>query len=169
MNQTSSRKLDPYLQLIGGLYLILQKICKEGLMYIENVVENPRESGEFSILGNYDIANEPVYLFACDALRLMATGNLNANELGQYMFSYRRTTEFNDEQKCMSEVARLTLLASLQGYSPADSIEFGRQGIPAVIKPSFSEMKKFIAEITARPKASLDVRLGSFFDSIGAP
>lgn len=169
MNQISSRKLDPHLQLIGELYLVLEKIRKEGLLSVEEDVENPRESKLFGTLGDYDIANEPVYIFACDVLRLMVAGNMNAAEMGQYMFAYRRTTELNDEQQSMFEVARLTLLASLEGHRPSVSIEFGRHGIPAGIKPSSKELEDLIQAITDRSKESVEARLDKFFDSIGAP
>ena len=169
MNQTSSRKLDPHLQLIGGLYLVLEAIRKEGHMSVDKDAENPRASKKFSALGDYDIANEPVYLFVCDVLKFMLVGHLNANETDKYMLAYRRTTKLNDEQESMFEVARLTLLASLEGYRPAVAIEIGRQGIPAGIKPSSSELEEFIDAMKNRDKASVEIRLNNFFDSIEAP
>ena len=51
MNQTSNRNLDPHLQLLGRLFLVLQMIRKEGLMSVEKDAENPRESKLFNALG----------------------------------------------------------------------------------------------------------------------
>ena len=69
-----------YVEVLAMLYEILAKVRKEGLMSIENDIENPDSSPIFS--------KYPVFLkdhhameFLTDYLRMMVGGNLNAFEL----------------------------------------------------------------------------------------
>lgn len=73
-----------YMDLLAMLYEILSKVRKEGLMSIENDVENPESSPIFS---KYPaIANDHHAMeFLCDYLRMMVGGNLNAFEIENLM------------------------------------------------------------------------------------
>lgn len=73
-----------YIDLLALLYEILGKIRKEGLMSIENDVENPDSSPIFS---KYPAiaADHHVVEFMCDYLRMMVGGNLNAFEIENLM------------------------------------------------------------------------------------
>ena len=66
------------------LFEVLAKVRKEGLMSIENDVENPHES---PIFGKYPaIAHDHhVMEFITDYLRMMVGGNLNALEIENLM------------------------------------------------------------------------------------
>jgi chemotaxis protein MotA len=77
-----SKKL--YVDLLAMLFEILAKVRKEGLMSIENDVENPHES---PIFGKYpDISHDHhVMEFITDYLRMMVGGNLNALEIENLM------------------------------------------------------------------------------------
>jgi len=73
-----------YVEVLAMLFEILAKVRKEGLMSIENDVENPEASPIFT--------KYPVFLhdhhameFLCDYLRMMVGGNLNAFELESLM------------------------------------------------------------------------------------
>jgi flagellar motor component MotA len=169
MNETTARTMEPHLQLLGGLFLVLEQIRKEGFMSIEGDAVNPAESKLFYAFGAHDRAYEPVYLFASDVLRLMVSGNLVSSEMSRYMDAYRITTNLAAEQISMFEVVRLSLIAALDGYAPPISVEFGRQGMPAAVKPSFKALEEFLVAIRNRPKEDLQTRLDKFFDSIGAP
>lgn len=162
--------IDPHMQLLGTLYLVLRKVRLHGLMSIEEDIERPEESEAFSGVSGYDTANEPVYTFVRDVLRLMVGGNLNSEEIARYMDAYRKTTDLSEIQTSMFEVGRLTLLAAMEGYAPQVAVEFGRQGIPAAVKPEFVELENFVREITRRPVSAerdIKARLNEFFDSIG--
>ena len=63
------------------------------------------------------------------------------------MVNYGKTTDLSKLQESLFETMRLTLVAALQGNTPRVAVEFGRQGIPAKLKPSFSELDKFIDEL----------------------
>ena len=73
-----------YVDLLAMLFEVLSKVRKEGLMSIENDVENPHESPIFS---KYPaIAHDHhVMEFITDYLRMMVGGNLNAMEIESLM------------------------------------------------------------------------------------
>jgi chemotaxis protein MotA len=75
-----------YLELMALLYDILQKARKEGLMSIENDVENPHESPLFQKYPTVG-ADHHVVEFVTDYLRMMVSGNLNAHEIESLMDS----------------------------------------------------------------------------------
>ena len=73
-----------YVDLLSMLYEVLAKVRKEGLMSVENDVENPHES---PIFGKYPAIsqNHHVMEFITDYLRMMVGGNLNALEIENLM------------------------------------------------------------------------------------
>jgi chemotaxis protein MotA len=73
-----------YMDLFSMLYEILAKVRKEGLMSIENDVDNPESSPVFS---KYPTIQHDHHIveFICDYLRLMVGGNLNAFEIENLM------------------------------------------------------------------------------------
>jgi chemotaxis protein MotA len=73
-----------YMDLLAMLFEILGKVRKEGLMSIENDIENPHDSPVFSKYPN--VAHDHhVMEFICDYLRMMVGGNLNAFEIENLM------------------------------------------------------------------------------------
>ena len=73
-----------YVDLLAMLFEVLAKVRKEGLMSIENDVENPHESPIFSKYPK--IAHDHhVMEFITDYLRMMVGGNLNAMEIENLM------------------------------------------------------------------------------------
>lgn len=73
-----------YVDLLAMLFEVLAKVRKEGLMSIENDVENPEQSPVFSkypsIAGDHHVME-----FITDYLRMMVGGNLNALEIENLM------------------------------------------------------------------------------------
>ncbi|WP_374600888.1 flagellar motor stator protein MotA [Niveibacterium sp.] len=73
-----------YVDLLAMLYEILAKVRKEGLMSIENDIENPESSAIFgkypSVTGDHHAME-----FLTDYLRMMVGGNLNAFEIENLM------------------------------------------------------------------------------------
>ena len=72
------------MELLAMLFEILQKTRKEGLMSIENDVENPHESPIFSKYPSIS-HDHHVMEFITDYLRMMVGGNLNALEIENLM------------------------------------------------------------------------------------
>jgi chemotaxis protein MotA len=73
-----------YMDLLALLYEVLAKVRKEGLMSIENDVEDPHASPLFSKYPGI-VADHHVVEFMTDYLRMMVGGNLNAFEIENLM------------------------------------------------------------------------------------
>lgn len=73
-----------YMDLLALMYEILTKIRKDGMMSVENDVENPESSPLFSkypkILSDHHLVE-----FICDYLRLMVSGNMDAFQVENLM------------------------------------------------------------------------------------
>jgi chemotaxis protein MotA len=206
-----------YMDLMALLYDILAKVRKEGLMTIENDVENPKQSPLFSKYPRI-LADHHVMEFITDYLRLMVGGNLNTFEIENLMDNEIETHHQEghvpvhavarlgdgmpafgivaavmgvvhtmgsvgkppaelgimiahalvgtflgillaygfvgplatlleqklDESTKMLQCIKVTLLASLNGYSPALAVEFGRKVLYSTERPSFAELEKHV-------------------------
>ena len=75
-----------FMELMSLLYDILQKARKEGLMAIEQDVEEPHESEVFKKYPNVG-TDHHVVEFMTDYLRMMVSGNLNSHEIEALMDS----------------------------------------------------------------------------------
>lgn len=73
-----------YLDLLALLYEILTKIRKDGMMSIENDIENPDSSPLFSKYPKI-MSDHHVLDFICDYLRLMVSGNMDAFQVENLM------------------------------------------------------------------------------------
>ena len=94
-----------YMELMALLFDILQKARKEGLMSIENDVEQPAESAifkKYAVVGS----DHHVVEFITDYLRMMVSGNLNAHEIESLMDS-EIDTHHSEEHSAVSAIARL--------------------------------------------------------------
>src|SRR6202007_611579 len=96
------------------LYDILQKARKEGLMAIENDVEEPSKSALFQKYKTVG-TDHHVIEFITDYLRMMVSGNLNAHEIESLMDSEIET----HHHEAHGPVSALTRLA---GALPAFGI-----------------------------------------------
>lgn len=94
-----------YMEMMALLYDILQKARKEGLMSIEQDVEDPHNSPVFKkypVIGH----DHHVVEFITDYLRMMVSGNLNAHEIESLMDS-EIETHHNEEHAAVAAIARL--------------------------------------------------------------
>ena len=94
-----------YMELMALLFDILQKARKEGLMSIENDVEQPSSSPIFKKYATVG-SDHHVVEFITDYLRMMVSGNLNAHEIESLMDS-EIETHHNEEHSAVSAIARL--------------------------------------------------------------
>jgi len=97
---------ERYMQLLALQYDLLQKARKEGLMAIEQDVENPHESAVFKKYPAIS-SDHHVVEFITDYLRMMVSGNLNAHEIESLMDSEIET----HHQEAHAPVAALTRVA----------------------------------------------------------
>jgi chemotaxis protein MotA len=208
---------DLYMDLMALLYDILSKVRKEGLMTIENDVEEPGKSALFTKYPKI-LADHHLLEFLTDYLRLMVGGNLNTFEIENLMDNEIETHQQEGEvpvqaiqktgdgmpafgivaavmgvvhtmasvglppaelgiliahalvgtflgillaygfigplatlleqklaeQTKILECVKVTLLASLNGYSPALAVEFGRKVLYSTERPSFTELERHV-------------------------
>lgn len=209
-----------YMELLSLLFETLSKVRKEGLMSIEQDVEEPAQSALFN---KYQLVASDHHLmeFLTDYLRMMVGGNLNAFEIENLMDNEIEThhqeahgpianmskladglpafgivaavmgvvhtmasvgkppselgemiahalvgtflgillaygfvsplanlmeTRGAEESKAY-ECIKLTLLASINGYAPALSIEFGRKCLFSTERPSFKELEDHVKKM----------------------
>ena len=94
-----------YMELLALLFDILQKARKEGLMSIENDVEDPHNSALFK---NYPTVSgdHHVVEFITDYLRMMVSGSLNSHEIESLMDS-EIDTHHAEEHAAVAAIARL--------------------------------------------------------------
>jgi len=94
-----------YMELMALMYDILQKARKEGLMSIEQDVEDPHNSAVFK---KYPVVGHDHHVveFITDYLRMMVSGNLNAHEIESLMDS-EIETHHNEEHAAVAAIGRL--------------------------------------------------------------
>jgi chemotaxis protein MotA len=94
-----------YMELMALMFDILQKARKEGLMAIENDVENPHES---EIFKKYPLVGHDHHVveFITDYLRMMVSGNLNAHEIESLMDS-EIETHHHEEHAAVAALQRV--------------------------------------------------------------
>lgn len=94
-----------YMELLAMMFEVLQKIRKEGLMSVENDIEDPHKSalfGKYKEIGH----DHHVMEFITDYLRMMVSGNLNAHEIESLMDNEIDTHHHEGHAACAA-VARL--------------------------------------------------------------
>jgi chemotaxis protein MotA len=94
-----------FLSLLALLYDILQKARKDGLMSIEQDVENPSESALFAKYPEL-AQDHHVVEFITDYLRMMVSGNLNAHEIESLMDS-EIDTHHDEAHEPVAAIGRL--------------------------------------------------------------
>jgi chemotaxis protein MotA len=94
-----------YMELLALQFEILQKARKEGLMAIEQDVENPEQSPVFAKYPTI-AADHHVVEFITDYLRMMVSGNLNAHEIESLMDA-EIDTHHEEAHAPVAAVARL--------------------------------------------------------------
>jgi len=94
-----------YMELMALMYDILQKARKEGLMAIEQDVEDPHNSALFK---KYPVVGQDHHVveFITDYLRMMVSGNLNSHEIESLMDS-EIETHHNEEHAAVAAINRL--------------------------------------------------------------
>ena len=100
-----------YLDLLQMMYLLLNKVRKDGLLSIENDVEKPKESALFKkhpeFLADYHAVN-----FVCDTLRMAVTGGVDPFDMDQMM---EQDMEVHHEEAMLPVSALTTTADALPG------------------------------------------------------
>ena len=162
---------EAHLQLLFTLFVVFQKIRREGLLSIEMDIESPQDSALFTAIGEFYEGNAVIYTVLCDALRLMAGGNLETSAMRRYLASARKSCYLIKNQGTLFDAMESSFLAILDGCAPSIAVEFGRQCIPAKHKPSFSEFEEHLRNLrqhqnSVMTREETDASLVRFFAGI---
>ena len=126
------------------LFLILSKARREGLMSIEEDIEEFAQSSIFLMFP--ELQSKPLYFeFLRDVLRLMVSGTLEPRLIKMYTdASERALLKTKKPDIVLFDVIRTTLLASVNECPPQIAVDFGRQAIPFGERPSFIELEQLL-------------------------
>ncbi|WP_202843537.1 flagellar motor stator protein MotA [Luteimonas saliphila] len=83
-----------YVELLKLIYELLQKMRRDGMMAIENHIENPNDSAIFQKYPKI-LADHHILDFITDCLRLMVGGNMNPHEL-ESLLEYELETHHHE-------------------------------------------------------------------------
>ena len=142
-----SKKPTIHIAFITTLYLLTNKIRREGLMSIEMDVESPE--AEHSVFARTpELFKYPLHLeFIRDVLRVMVCGNLSPQQLGFFAATAKKSyMEADGKDESLWDCIWAMLYACLEGNAPQIIAEFGRQAIPAKQRPSFNELEDTLKE-----------------------
>ncbi len=167
----------PYMAWLVCLFFVLSKARREGLMSLEGDADEPY--GEKSMFRDFPQTLEEPYLeFATDLLRLAVSGTLNAMEVTVYVeHAIAGHEEEGQANIYLLKTIWLTMWASMSGYSPNASIEFGRQAIPVRDKPKCLELEAEVRSLSKRDyrgtgwrrvEAQMEAEVDRFIDSLDA-
>ena len=165
----------PYMAWLVCIYFVLSKARREGLMSLEGDVDEPY--GDQSIFKDFPQTLEEPYLeFATDLLRMTVSGNLNAAEVAVYVeHAIAGHAEEGQANIHLLKTIWLALWASMSGYSPHASVEFGRQAIPVRDKPKHAALEVECRSLSnrgykgtgwRRVEASMEAAVKRFIDSL---
>jgi len=222
--RSSRHNRQLFMDLLALLYELLAKARRDGMMKLENDVENPQDSDIFKRYPRI-VSDAAIMDFLRDYLRLVIGGHTDAFEIEALMDHELETVRHEAEvpAHCLSRVAdalpalgivaavlgvvhalgsadlppaemgalighamvgtflgvllaygfvaplatlieqkvdegmkayecaKVTLLASLNGYAPQMAVEFGRKVLFSTERPSFTELDDHVREVKARP------------------
>lgn len=142
-----SKKPSIHVVFITTLYLLSNKVRKEGLLAIEMDVECPED--EHSLFARApELFKYPLHLeFMRDVLRVMLSGNLSPEQLGVFVATAKKSyMEADGKDESLWDCIWAMLYAYLQGNAPQIIAEFGRQAVPPKLRPTFNELEDMLKE-----------------------
>lgn len=170
-----SKKPSIHIAFIITLYLLTDKVRKEGLMSIECDVECPED--EHSLFARApELLKYPLHLeFMRDVLRVMVSGNLSPEQLSIFAATAKKAyMEADGKDESLWDCIWAMLYACLQGNAPQIAAEFGRQAIPPKLRPSFNDLEVLLKEArrsqqkTQRPELNDSQSLAQAVDGLFA-
>jgi len=164
---------------LACLGCLLHRVRCEGLMSIEWMIEEPHQEG--SLLYSFpQVLDEPYLCFTTDLLRMMIGGSLDAEDMQIYakhavvsLTTIDYPTSGSKVDSSLLETIWLTLWASMKGYVPQVAVEFGRQAVPVMSKPTHGELEGIFREVrdtwreSQMDERNMESRIESFVESLG--
>jgi chemotaxis protein MotA len=100
-----------YLDVLQMMYVLLNKVRKDGLLSIENDVEKPNESAIFKKHPDF-LADHHAMHFVCDTLRMAVTGGVEPFDMDQMM---EQDMEVHHQEATQPVTALTTMADALPG------------------------------------------------------
>lgn len=100
-----------YLDVLQMMYVLLNKVRKDGLLSIENDVEKPNESAIFKKHPDF-LADHHALHFVCDTLRMAVTGGVEPFDMDQMM---EQDMEVHHQEATQPVTALTTMADALPG------------------------------------------------------
>ena len=139
--------LNKYTTWVVVMYVAMRKIKAEGLMSLECDTDEPDSSQLWKYFGLLESENRVELTFMTDVLRRMIAGELDVQDLQEYVDMYI-------EELCKSieidfnlfAVIWASLKSAVRGYHPQIGAEVARQSIPLEYKPTCFELEGILKE-----------------------
>lgn len=179
-----NRNLSPHVAWLVCLGGIMNTVRRKGLLAIECEVSAPESEGS-PFRRHPALLQQPYLDFARDLLRLRLGGFDNIADMDLYaqesIAALTRCNWFGIRRADASllKTIWLTLHCFYRDWAPAVACDFGRQAIPAHLRPDFDTMERLLIETrrsaecgeSADPDAprDLDAEAGRFIASLGKP
>lgn len=170
MKNDNNDNLTPHVAWLLCLHTLFKKARREGFLSIEDDICNPDREG--SIFKEFPhVMRKPYLDFATDLLRLMVNGFDEPDELAIYaeyaIAGFTKSKLFKRVDKSLLQTIWLPIWSMAKGRHPFIAFEFGRQAIPAEIKPSADELYELLSKDKTRMKdGGLDADVDSFMASL---
>ena len=143
--------LSPHVAWLLCLGEIMSMARRKGLMAIEVEVSMPASEGS-SFRRHPALLQQPYLDFACDLLRLRLGGFDDMALMEAYAqeaiatLTRRNWLGLRRADPTLLKTIWLTLRAFCEGWAPAVACDFGRQSIPAGLRPDFDTLENLLAE-----------------------
>jgi len=154
------------------LYVLCNRIRREGLMSIEEDVVDPWNKD--SVFRQFPtVMSEPGLTFATDLLLFMVNGLITDDDVIQAAAEEAIKGHIADQGNTCESLLRtiwLTIWGTLKGFNPTMACQLGRLAIPVHLKPSAAELDNLISSLKGSTrnisKGNLDVAIDNFMVTI---
>lgn len=154
---------SPHMAWLICLHELMRTARRHGLLALESDVSMP-ESESSAFQRHPALQQQPYLDFARDLLRLRLGGFDDVAAVDLYAqesiatLTRRNWLGFPRADASLLKTIWLTLRCFYQGWAPAVACEFGRQAIPAPLRPDFDTLERLLAEaaITASSGENTD-------------
>jgi len=179
-----NQNLSPHVAWLVCLGEIMNTVRRKGLLAIEHEISMPESEGA-PFLRHPALLKQPYLDFARDLLRLRLGGFDDIADLDLYAkesiatLTQRNWLGIRQADASLLKTIWLTLHSFYQGWSPTVACDFGRQAIPAHLRPDFDTIERLLTEARravvcgepADPNTprNLDTEAEQFINSLGKP
>lgn len=147
---TVPKDIHPYLAWLACLNAVHNKVRREGYLAIEQDIQDPEDTA--SLFRQFPhVSRQPYLDFATDTLSLLLAGMNEIDDLETYaqraIANLTRERWVNRADEKLLRLIWWVLWAMVRGHPPSVAAEFGRQCLPARIKPTRDELHDWLRQV----------------------